>query len=159
MLELLVCKFVALNNYELKKMWLHGLYGLYGPHCPLSPERPLNLITHSLTVQVMAPCHRTKGHCLNQYLSSSVVQYELTWGTELMHLHVYSQIHGILSVCCCRWHKRAWFKKWWNASTNYIRLAWNEFLVLVQLMARWPQATIHHLNQYRSSVILTLEAV
>ena len=30
------------------RLWLHGLYGLYGPHCPLSPERPLNLITHSL---------------------------------------------------------------------------------------------------------------
>ena len=26
-----------------------GLYGLYGPRCPLSPERPSNLITHSLT--------------------------------------------------------------------------------------------------------------
>ena len=29
-------------------LWLHGLYGLYGPCCPLSPERPLNFITHSL---------------------------------------------------------------------------------------------------------------
>ena len=28
-------------------MW----YGLYGPRCPLSPKRPLNLITHSLTCQ------------------------------------------------------------------------------------------------------------
>ena len=27
---------------------LHSLYGLYGPSCPLSPERPLNLITHTL---------------------------------------------------------------------------------------------------------------
>ena len=31
------------------RLWLHGLYELYGPRCPLSPERPLNLITHSLT--------------------------------------------------------------------------------------------------------------
>ena len=30
------------------RLWLLGLYGLYGPRCPLSPERPLNLITHSL---------------------------------------------------------------------------------------------------------------
>ena len=30
------------------RLWLHGLYGLYGPRCPLSPDRPLNLITHSL---------------------------------------------------------------------------------------------------------------
>ena len=30
------------------RLWLHGLYELYGPHCPLSPERPLNLITHTL---------------------------------------------------------------------------------------------------------------
>ena len=28
------------------RLWLRGLYG---PHCPLSLERPLNLITHSLT--------------------------------------------------------------------------------------------------------------
>ena len=31
--------------YSLYKPWLHGLYG---PRCSLSPERPLNLITHSL---------------------------------------------------------------------------------------------------------------
>ena len=31
------------------RLWLHVFYGLYGPHCLLSPERPLNLITHSLT--------------------------------------------------------------------------------------------------------------
>ena len=30
------------------RLWLHSLFGLYGPCCPLSPERPLNLITHSL---------------------------------------------------------------------------------------------------------------
>ena len=30
------------------KLWLHGLYGLYGPRCPLSPEKPINIITHSL---------------------------------------------------------------------------------------------------------------
>ena len=30
------------------RVLLHGLYGLYGPCCPLSPERPLNLIIHSL---------------------------------------------------------------------------------------------------------------
>ena len=29
-------------------IWLHSLYGLYGPRCLPSPERPLNLITHSL---------------------------------------------------------------------------------------------------------------
>ena len=32
------------------RRWLHGLYGLHGPRCPLSPERPLNWITHSLTL-------------------------------------------------------------------------------------------------------------
>ena len=30
---------------------LHGLYGLYGPRCPLSPERPLNLSTHSVALK------------------------------------------------------------------------------------------------------------
>ena len=33
---------------QMDRLWLHGLYGLYGPRCLLSPERPLNLITHSL---------------------------------------------------------------------------------------------------------------
>ena len=28
------------------RLWLHHLYGLYGPRCLLSPEMPLNLITH-----------------------------------------------------------------------------------------------------------------
>ena len=32
------------------RLWLHDIYGLYGPRCPLSPERPLNLIIHSLTL-------------------------------------------------------------------------------------------------------------
>ena len=35
------------------RLWLHGLYGLYGARCPLSPERPLNLITHSLVLCVV----------------------------------------------------------------------------------------------------------
>ena len=40
------------------RLWLHGLYGLYGPRCPLSPERPLNLITHSLLSNIgMDPWH------------------------------------------------------------------------------------------------------
>ena len=37
---------IMILMYRLR---LHGIYGLYGPRCPLSPERPLNLITHSLT--------------------------------------------------------------------------------------------------------------
>ena len=35
---------------SMYRLWLHGLYRLYGPRCPLSPGRPLNLITHSLTI-------------------------------------------------------------------------------------------------------------
>ena len=30
-------------------MYRLQLHGLYGPGCPLSPERPLNSITHSLS--------------------------------------------------------------------------------------------------------------
>ena len=40
---------VDIPMYRLR---LQGLYGLYGPHCLLSPERPLNLITHSFTGEV-----------------------------------------------------------------------------------------------------------
>ena len=35
------------------RLWLHGLYGLYGPRCPLSPKRLLNLITHSLSLEIV----------------------------------------------------------------------------------------------------------
>ena len=38
------------------RLWLHGLYRLYGPCCPLSPERPLNLITHSLPWRLYCDC-------------------------------------------------------------------------------------------------------
>ena len=37
------------------RLWLHSLYGLDGPHSPMSPERPLNLITHSLTQDLWLP--------------------------------------------------------------------------------------------------------
>ena len=40
------------------RLWLHSLYGLYGPLCPLSPERPLNVITHSL---LKLYCHNPQG--------------------------------------------------------------------------------------------------
>ena len=32
------------------RLWLHGLHGPHGIRCPLSPKRPLNLITHSLSL-------------------------------------------------------------------------------------------------------------
>ena len=35
------------------RLWLHSLYGLYGPHHPLSPERPLNLITHFIVDKIV----------------------------------------------------------------------------------------------------------
>ena len=35
------------------RLWLHGLYGLHGPRCPLSPQRLLNLITHSLSLEIV----------------------------------------------------------------------------------------------------------
>ena len=34
------------------RLRLHSLYGLYGPRCLLSPKRPLNVITHSLTARI-----------------------------------------------------------------------------------------------------------
>ena len=37
------------------RLWLHGLYGLYRLRCLLSPERPLNLITHSLLLFIPVP--------------------------------------------------------------------------------------------------------
>ena len=35
------------------RLWLHGLYGLYGPRCPLSPKRPINLISVSLSISLI----------------------------------------------------------------------------------------------------------
>ena len=42
-----LCVIYVRELIPMCRLWLHGLYWLYGPHCPLSPERPLNLITHS----------------------------------------------------------------------------------------------------------------
>ena len=62
------------------RQWLHGLYGLYGPCCMLSPERPLNLITHSLssprgritelTSDITVPSRLTHEHLQNPKLHS-----------------------------------------------------------------------------------------
>ena len=43
-------------------VWLPCLYGLYGLQCLLSPERPLNLITHSLA-SVLLSLHYCIWHC------------------------------------------------------------------------------------------------
>ena len=51
------------------RLRLHGLYGLYGPRCPLSPERLLDLITHSPSVSKMDPREFR--------LSFSVISYPL----------------------------------------------------------------------------------
>ena len=60
------------------RLWLHGLYGLYGPRRPLSPERLLNLITHSLSEFCL-----TCGYVCSLLLDSG-------WGS-----------HGC--ICCCQW--------------------------------------------------------
>ena len=57
---------------------LHGLYGLYGPRCPLSPERPFNLITHSLA-QDIQNFHGVEDiilyqHLNNVYIYASTIQ-------------------------------------------------------------------------------------
>ena len=39
-------------RHPMYRLWLHGLYRLNGPCCLLSPERPLNLITHPLTLSL-----------------------------------------------------------------------------------------------------------
>ena len=57
------------------RLWLHGLYGLYGPRCPLSPERPLNLITHSLTHCEISNIRHTKSQ--NLTVSRLVLQLSL----------------------------------------------------------------------------------
>ena len=99
---------VMIPMYRLKvmipmyRLWLHGLHGLYGPRRLLSPERPLNLLTHSLTDpeksnslwktlwfipdyhidnksalnQVMEWCYQTTshypGHCWQRFMMSHV---------------------------------------------------------------------------------------
>ena len=35
------------------RFWLNGWYGLYGPRCPLSSKRPINLISLSLSLEVV----------------------------------------------------------------------------------------------------------
>ena len=62
------------------RLWLHGLYGLYGSCCPLSPERPLNLITHSLTCRVLYFAQKAFARCakLNRVITGTFV-YPCGW--------------------------------------------------------------------------------
>ena len=55
------------------RLWLHGLCGLYGPRCLLSPERPLNFITHSLAWTVP-----------NHYLNQCWNIVDWTFGNKLL---------------------------------------------------------------------------
>ena len=41
------------------RLRLQGLFGLYGPRCLLSPGRLLNLITHSLQIEMEVSYHFT----------------------------------------------------------------------------------------------------
>ena len=54
------------------RLWVHGLYGLYGPRCLLSPERLLNLITHSppyleWSLTIVAYVHTVWFWCVRPY--------------------------------------------------------------------------------------------
>ena len=82
------------------RLWLHGSYGLYGPRCPLSPERPLNLITHSLTY-------------MSSYKSMPICRIGLQW------VYVTTVIWQVTSLLandntafiwklCCHWLKGLW---------------------------------------------------
>ena len=42
------------------RLWLNGLYELYGPRCPLFSKRPINLISLSLSLQVLAELDEEK---------------------------------------------------------------------------------------------------
>ena len=65
-------------------MWLHGLYGQYGPRCLLSPERPLNSFTHTLT------CFTTIRLCQSHGM--------FRWYIYMWHVTAYNPI--LLSSCC-----------------------------------------------------------
>ena len=80
------------------RLWLHSLYGLYGPQCPLSPKRPINLI--SLSLSVVRGIHwspRGKG--------PTVWSFDLFFAVS--HYHAFEQTVELLvtsDALMLRWH-------------------------------------------------------
>ena len=56
------------------RLWLQGVYGLCGPCCPLSPERPFNLITHSVAPHRITPF--SVWFCRYQHVNSDACERE-----------------------------------------------------------------------------------
>ena len=80
------------------RLWLQGLYGIYGPRCPLSPERPLNLITHSLLQIGVALAPSAKPPRLNSSHVHVLMFSPFIWGTSkiimtCMKVHYFFGVH------------------------------------------------------------------
>ena len=74
------------------RLWLHSLYGLYGPCCQLSTERPLNLITHSLTYQAY--------HKYTYKISQQTFKHSLQpGGLVIWHQRSWSILVQVLAWC------------------------------------------------------------
>ena len=91
---------IMIPMYRLR---LRGLYELYGPHCPLSPERPLNLITHSpsgsdndlVPIRRQAIIWTNYGPCFLTHASFGLNKLtfnygEFSWGDINTYIHVIS---------------------------------------------------------------------
>ena len=81
------------------RLWLHGLYGLYGPWCSLSPKRPLNLITHSLSLMTLHPHPFSISLSHSQYHPRSLTSsFTLTHYIDVIMTTVASQITSLTVV-------------------------------------------------------------
>ena len=69
------------------KLWLHGLYGLYGARCSLSPKRPINLISLSLSTPWQF-----------DYLSNSLFRITLTENIKAPHYWPWFQQSSVDSL-------------------------------------------------------------
>ena len=103
---------------------LHGLYGLYGPRCPLSPERPFNLITHSLA-QDIQNFHGVEDIILYQHLNNTTFMHQLFNKLNVLVWIMYQRFNK-LTVLVWIWIN---FVKKINA--GYLLLEWVEFVLAV----------------------------
>ena len=119
------------------RLWLDDLYGLYGPRCPLSPERPLNLITHShtdfrdicslKTAHNMNICRKGKW---NDKMNVSFHGLVLTGArpsddmisANINQYHGELRLRGLINVLTCRLYCR-------GTIIRYDWIIWNHFCV------------------------------
>ena len=133
-------------NIFMYRLWLQGLYGLYWPHCQLSPERPLNLIIHSLTFKV-------------QFFWLLMNQYDVlvircrhprcpTWSDESFHKLIHKCLSCLVLSCVKPRHQQGFLPQ------RCMLCVVGRILTLIEMCLVVNHS--HALNLYDTSAFVTL---